>query len=409
MVPLHATTVERLDSYLAFRDEHFPEPRSESFFVSTVGRRIGSGNLRGGFRRGCRAGGTSPRSRGQGPISAASATPSLSRPSSPGMRTGPRWHPGCRCFRPTSAMSAPPPRTGTSRPRHDCWRWRREVQRRDGNNDAPRSDAPGVLHPASRGPTRVRARTRSPPIATPSGCFSSSPRNAPEPLRRSSAIEDLDATLISSFLDALETERHVSVKTRNSRLSAIHSLFSFAALQHPEHADLIQRVLSIPAKRALRPLVSYLSVEEVDALIAAPDQRLRTGRRDVAMLAVAVQTGLRVSELAGLRRGDVTFGSGACVSCVGKGRKQRSTPLRPETTKVLRRWMDECGGQPDAPVFPGPRGGPLQPRHDCENRRPAFSCRFCCVSIDCGEKGDAARAPPQLCDATAGRGRRCRQ
>lgn len=168
------------------------------------------------------------------------------------------------------------------------------------------------------------------------------------------ALEDLDATLISSFLDALEAERHVSVKTRNSRLSAIHSLFSFAALQHPEHAQLIGRVLSIPAKRALRPLVAYLSGEEIDALIAAPDQRSRTGRRDVALLAVGVQTGLRVSELAGLRRGDATFGPGACVRCVGKGRKERSTPLGPETAKVLRRWMNECSGQMDDPVFPGP-------------------------------------------------------
>jgi integrase/recombinase XerD len=172
-------------------------------------------------------------------------------------------------------------------------------------------------------------------------------------------IEDLDVALISSFLDALEAERHVCVKTRNSRLSAIHSLFSFAALRHPEHAALIQRVLSVPAKRALRPLVAYLSGEEIDALIAAPDQRLRTGRRDGALLAVAVQTGLRVSELAGLQRGDVTFGPGACVRCVGKGRKQRSTPLGPETAKVLRRWTDECGGEPDEPIFPGPRGGPL--------------------------------------------------
>ncbi len=151
----------------------------------------------------------------------------------------------------------------------------------------------------------------------------------------------------------------MSVKTRNSRLSAIHSLFSFAALQHPEHAQLIQRVLSIPAKRALRPLIDYLSDEEIDALIAAPDQRSRTGRRDRTLLAVGIQTGLRVSELAGLRRGDVTFGSGACVRCVGKGRKERSTPLGPETAKVLRRWMDECGGQLDGPIFPGPQGRPL--------------------------------------------------
>jgi integrase/recombinase XerD len=172
-------------------------------------------------------------------------------------------------------------------------------------------------------------------------------------------FEDLDATLVSSFLDALESERHVSTKTRNVRLAAVHSLYSFAALRHPEHAQLIQRVLSIPTKRALRPLVAYLSAEEIDALLAAPDQRSRTGRRDRALMAVAVQTGLRVSELAGLGRGDVSFGPGACVHCVGKGRKERSTPLGSETAKVLRNWMDECGGGLNDPVFPGPKGASL--------------------------------------------------
>lgn len=172
-------------------------------------------------------------------------------------------------------------------------------------------------------------------------------------------IEDLDAATISQFLDHLESSRGASIKTRNSRLGAIHSLYHFAAMQHPEHAALIQRVLAIPAKRAPRPLISYLTKEEIDALLAAPDDTTRLGRRDRALLAVAIRTGLRASELVGLRRRDVTFGTGAHITCTGKGRKQRSTPLAVETAKVLRSWMDEVGGQPDDPVFPASHGGSL--------------------------------------------------
>jgi integrase/recombinase XerD len=174
------------------------------------------------------------------------------------------------------------------------------------------------------------------------------------------SFEDLDATVISAFLDHLESHRHVTIKSRNARLAAIHSLFRFAALSHPEHAALIGRVLAIPAKRAPRPLISYLTSPEIDALIAAPPLDTRTGRRDRALLVVAIQTGLRVSELAALRRQDVVFGTaGSFVSCTGKGRKQRSTPLTTDTAKVLKDWMVECGGVSEDPVFPGPRGAPL--------------------------------------------------
>jgi integrase/recombinase XerD len=172
-------------------------------------------------------------------------------------------------------------------------------------------------------------------------------------------LEDLDAATIGQFLDHLESSRGASIKTRNSRLAAIHSLYRFAAMQHPEHASLIQRVLATPAKRAPRPLISYLTTEEIDALLAAPDVTTRIGRRDRALLAVAVHTGLRASELVGLRRSNVAFGTGAHVDCIGKGRKQRSTPISVETARVLRSWMDEAGGQPEDPLFPGPRGGPL--------------------------------------------------
>jgi integrase/recombinase XerD len=173
------------------------------------------------------------------------------------------------------------------------------------------------------------------------------------------SLADLDAPLISAYLNHLETRRGVSVTTRNSRLAALHSLFRFAALRHPEHAALIQRVLAIPTKRAPRPLISYLTTQEIDALLAAPDLNTRTGRRDRALLLVTVQTGLRVSELTGLRRTDVVLSTGAHPTCTGKGRKQRATPLTTPTAKVLRAWMNECPGQPNDPLFPNPRGGPL--------------------------------------------------
>ncbi|MDA8356397.1 MAG: tyrosine-type recombinase/integrase [Actinomycetota bacterium] len=172
-------------------------------------------------------------------------------------------------------------------------------------------------------------------------------------------IEDLDAPLVGAFLDHLEEHRGVSVKTRNSRLAAIHSFFGFAALEYPEHAEHIHRVLAIPPKRAARPLVSYLNAAEIAALLEAPDCSTRLGRRDRALLLVAVRTGLRVSELAGLRRADVVLGPGAAVTCVGKGRKHRTTPLDAATAKVLRAWMEETTGESTRPLFPGPRGAPL--------------------------------------------------
>ena len=172
-------------------------------------------------------------------------------------------------------------------------------------------------------------------------------------------IADLDAALIGEFLNHLETERHNSVRTRNARLAAIRSFFSFAALRHPEHAGLIARVLAIPTKRCDRAIVTYLDDSEADALVASPDRSRFTGRRDHAMMVLALQTGLRVSEITGLRNQDVELRTGAHVRCWGKGRKQRATPLRPGTVSVLRTWMKERGGHPEDPLFPTSRGTPL--------------------------------------------------
>jgi len=172
-------------------------------------------------------------------------------------------------------------------------------------------------------------------------------------------IGDVTPERVGAFLDHLENVRHVSVATRNARLAAIHSLFQFAALRHPEHMNTISRVLAIQPKRSAQPTVCFLTPAETGALLAAPDRARRTGRRDHAMLLVAVQTGLRVSELTGLIIKDIHLGTGAHVEAMGKGRKRRSTPITAATGLVLRTWIEERHGGPDDPVFPGPRGATL--------------------------------------------------
>jgi integrase/recombinase XerD len=182
-------------------------------------------------------------------------------------------------------------------------------------------------------------------------------------------IAELDAPLIAAFLDHLERDRHNSVATRNNRLAAIHSLFGYLALQHPEHAASVQRVLAIPPKRTERNLVTYLTEPEVDALLDACDQTTWTGRRDHAMFAVTVQTGVRISELAGLSRRDVTLTAGANVHTVGKGRKERRTPLVPTTRAILKAWLGERPGAPTDPLFPTTTGRRLS--RDAIERRLA--------------------------------------
>lgn len=172
-------------------------------------------------------------------------------------------------------------------------------------------------------------------------------------------IADLDATVVAAFLDYLEQGRGNSVRTRNARLAAVHSLFRYAALRHPEHAAVIERVLAIPPKRFDRALICFLTRPEIDALLASPDRSTWTGRRDAVLLLLAVQTGLRASELTGLRCSDVHLGSGPHVSCHGKGRKDRITPLTTSTVAELRGWLSERGGTPAEPLFPTRMGGRL--------------------------------------------------
>ena len=185
-------------------------------------------------------------------------------------------------------------------------------------------------------------------------------------------LDQLDAPLIAGFLDHLETERGNSVRTRNARLAGIHSLFRYAALVHPEHAASIARVLAIPPKRFDRALISYLTEPEVDALLAACDCATWTGRRDHALLLLAVQTGLRVSELIGLTCQDVHLGTAPHVACHGKGRKHRITPLTTETVAVLRDWLGEQGQDLAASLFPTRRGSPLS-RDAIEHRLARYT------------------------------------
>jgi site-specific recombinase XerD len=175
------------------------------------------------------------------------------------------------------------------------------------------------------------------------------------------ALEAVDAPLIVRFLDHLEAHRKLSVRSRNLRLTAIHSFFRYAAFEAPAHAAQIQRVLAIPSKRFTRRQVHFLTRAEVKALLAAPDQGTWFGRRDHALLLVAAQTGLRQSELTSLTRDDVTFGPGAHVRVIGKGRKERCVPLAKPTVAVLKTWLREPARGDGQVLFPNLRGTPLSP------------------------------------------------
>jgi site-specific recombinase XerD len=172
-------------------------------------------------------------------------------------------------------------------------------------------------------------------------------------------FEEIEAPLIVAFLDDLEKQHGVSVRSRNLRLTALHSFFRYAAFEAPAHSAQIQRVLAIPSKRFTRTLVQFLTRAEVDALLAAPDQRTWSGRRDHAFLLVAVQTGLRVSEMTGLTREDLVLGAGAHVRVIGKGRKERCTPLARSTLAVVKAWLREPPRGGGAVLFPSATGARL--------------------------------------------------
>ena len=172
-------------------------------------------------------------------------------------------------------------------------------------------------------------------------------------------VEQVDVTLVGDFLVHVEDKRRNSARSRNARLAAIRSFFRFVAMKEPAHLPHCQQILAMPGKRYVRRTVEFLDRAEMNALLAAPDRSTWAGRRDHAILSVALQTGLRVSEIINLRRRDVVTGTGAHIRCDGKGRKERCTPLRQDITKVLDVWLRERGGMDDDPLFPTMRGTKL--------------------------------------------------
>ena len=173
------------------------------------------------------------------------------------------------------------------------------------------------------------------------------------------SLADLDAPIIGAFLNYLETDRGNSSRSRNVRLAAIHSFFQYVTLHEPAYCAVSQRVLAMPCKRYERNPVEFLNRTEIEALLAVPDQSTWFGRRDRTLMLLAVQTGLRVSELIGLSCQDVVLSHGGHVRCHGKGRKARCTPLRSDAVAALRQWLPERQGQPADPLFPSQRGDPL--------------------------------------------------
>ena len=219
-------------------------------------------------------------------------------------------------------------------------------------------------------------------------------------------IDDLDAPLIGSFLNHLEQARGNSPRTRNARLGAIHSFYRFAALEHPEHAHTIARVMAIPTKRYESSIVSYLDLNEIKALLAAPDPHTWLGRRDHALLVLMIQTGVRVSELTGLHVCDVHLGTGAHIRVTGKGRKKRATTLTAETVKVIRAWLNERRGQPDGPAIRNPSRTTAQSIHHRCHRGQARRHRSHPMPLPAGQTDHPPHAQT-LCERlgyVAGRG-----
>ncbi|MBS0349759.1 MAG: tyrosine-type recombinase/integrase [Proteobacteria bacterium] len=172
-------------------------------------------------------------------------------------------------------------------------------------------------------------------------------------------IEDITVDLIKEFLKDLEKNRNISVRSRNQRLAAIHSCFRYAALLYPERSNLIQQILAIPHKKHDYPIVQFLTSDEINALLATPDRRTWLGRRDYALMLLAIRTGLRVSEIISLRWDNIIFGSASHVRCIGKGRKERTTPLTKKTASVMKSWLSENKSNSENLVFTNARKGKL--------------------------------------------------
>src|SRR5512132_3204217 len=173
------------------------------------------------------------------------------------------------------------------------------------------------------------------------------------------AYRDTFRLLLRFASEHLERARGNCARTRNNRLAALHAFFQYVAVSEPALALHCQRILAIPSKRYERRPVEFITEEESNALVAAPDPTTWIGRRDRTLLLLAVQTGLRNSEITSLRCQDVALGTGAHVRCLGKGRKMRCTPLHPDVAADLKEWLSQQGGKPEDPLFPSSKGGRL--------------------------------------------------
>jgi integrase/recombinase XerD len=195
-------------------------------------------------------------------------------------------------------------------------------------------------------------------------------------------VDDLDCDLIADFLIHVESERRNSARSRNTRLAAIRSFFRFVAMSEPAYMLHCQKILAMPNKRYVRRTVEFLDRTEMNALLSVPDRSTWIGRRDYAIIVMALQTGLRASELINLRRCDIETGAGAHVRCEGKGRKHRCTPLRQETAKVMGVWLKERAGNDSDPLFPTVKGTKLS-RDALEGivRRHVLSASRACPSL----------------------------
>jgi integrase/recombinase XerD len=173
------------------------------------------------------------------------------------------------------------------------------------------------------------------------------------------ALDDLNASLILAFLKHLEEERHNCIRSRNARFAAIRSFMEYVAFEEPSALALTQSILAIPMKRFEAPMVGFLSREHIEAILTAPDSSTWTGQRDRVMFAVLYNTGARISELLGMRVGDLTLAPTAWVRIRGKGRKERSVPLWNTTAKDLKRWLRAYPRADEKPLFPSRSGGTL--------------------------------------------------
>jgi len=172
-------------------------------------------------------------------------------------------------------------------------------------------------------------------------------------------LDALDAPLICDFLDDIEKNRQNVARSRNLRLTAIRSFFKYVSFQEPSYTAHIQRILSIPSKKQQRKLIAFLTRPEINALLAVPNKKTWIGRRDHAFLMLAIQTGLRLSEMTNLKWKDIVLGNGAHVRCHGKGRKERCTPFTKQTVKVMKVWFHEQNGKSEDITFPSVRSGQL--------------------------------------------------